>query len=113
MLILHKHTRCFPPDISPSEIQKMIEAYRAWAGKTAAAGRLKGGHKLRDNGGKHLSLDQDKMRVIDGPYAEVKEVVGGYFIIEAESEKQAIELTRDHPHLKYGAKIELREVEPT
>jgi hypothetical protein len=48
---------------------------------------------------------------VDGPYAEAKEVVGGYYQIEAESYAEAIELCEDHPHLKYGGRIEVREVD--
>lgn len=113
MLILHDDPTAFPSDISPADMQKIIEEYRAWAGRMAEAGRLHGGEKLTQDGGKHMQLERGKLRVIDGPYAEAKEVVGGYFTIQADSYAHAVELNRDHPHLKYGAKIEIREVDPT
>jgi hypothetical protein len=113
MLILHDVPNSIPADISPAEMQSIIAEYSGWAGRMAAAGRLKGGEKLTDDGGKHMRSEHGKVRVIDGPYAEVKEVVGGYFLIEADSYAHAVELNRDNPHLKYGAKIEIREVQPT
>ena len=113
MLILHDDPKAFPTDISPGEIQKIIADYQSWAGKLAAAGRLQGGNKLTHSGGKQMRLEKGQVRVTDGPYAEAKEVVGGYFTIEADSYAHAVELNRDNPHLKYGAKIEIREVDPT
>ena len=47
----------------------------------------------------------------DGPYSETKEVLGGYFTIEAASYDQAIERLRDCPHLLFGGTIELRQVD--
>ena len=53
------------------------------------------------------------LRVTDGPFAEAKEVIGGYFTIEAADYNEAVEICSDCPHLTYGGRIELREVEPT
>ena len=61
------------------------------------------GRTLRSEGGKTV--------VMDGPFSESKELVGGYFLIQAEDDDQAVELSRDCPHLKYGARIELRRVD--
>ena len=52
-----------------------------------------------------------QVRVTDGPYSETKEVLGGYYIIEAGSYDQAIELSRDCPQLEYGGTIEVRQVD--
>jgi len=49
---------------------------------------------------------------MDGPYTETKEIVGGYFLIEADSYDHAIELSRDCPHFDFGS-IEIRELQPT
>ena len=48
--------------------------------------------------------------VTDGPYAEIKEQVGGFFLLEARDMKQAIELMSKHPGLKAGP-FEIRPVE--
>lgn len=105
-----------PPDFSkftPEGIQQLIAEYSGWRSKVGATGKLTGGNKLRDEGGKHLSGMGDDFRVTDGPFAEAKEVLGGYFMIEAANYDEAVEISRDCPHLKYGTRIELREVEPT
>lgn len=49
--------------------------------------------------------------MVDGPYSEAKEVIGGYFAIEAADYDEALDLCRDCPHLKYGERIELRRVD--
>ena len=51
-------------------------------------------------------------KVTDGPYAEAREVIGGLFIVEANSYEEVVELSKDCPHLDFGS-IEIREVDPT
>jgi len=111
MLLLHDDPQAFSGDITPAQMQAIIAEYRSWSGKLAAAGRLVGGEKLADEGGKQMTLSGGKPRVVDGPYAEAKEVVGGYFTISADSYEHAVELCMDCPHLKYGARIDVRRVE--
>ena len=55
----------------------------------------------------------EKVVVSDGPYSETKEMLGGYFMIEAANYDEALRLSRDHPHLAFGGTIELRQIEPT
>jgi hypothetical protein len=57
--------------------------------------------RIEARGGKPL--------VVDGPFAETKEVVGGYYIVRAASRAEAIELAARCPHAKWGA-VEVREV---
>jgi hypothetical protein len=110
MMILHN-----PPsdarNVSPSEIQHMIEKYQAWFQKLRDSGRLVASNKLKEEGGKVLTMKGGRVSVVDGPYSEAKEVVGGYGIIQADSYEEALELTRDCPHLAFG-RLELRETDP-
>jgi hypothetical protein len=110
MLLLHENPASFA-SVSAEEIQAVIADYNAWRAKLEAAGRIRGGNKLKDEGGRHLSLNNGKLRVVDGPFAEAKEVMGGYFIVEASSYDDAIKISEECPHLKYGGRIELREVD--
>ncbi len=109
LLLLHE-----PPDgfsrYSPEEMQAIIRKYQAWHSRLAEAGRLHGSEKLRDDGGRRLSRKGGRL-VVDGPFSETKEVIGGFFLIEADGYEEAAQLCRDCPHLDYGS-IELREVEP-
>jgi hypothetical protein len=92
----------FPTDLSPEEVQAIIGRYKAWSQK---AGRI-GGEKLKDRKGKVMKNGS----VTDGPFAEAKEVMGGFMIIEARDYDDAVRICRDHPHLDFGS-IEIREVE--
>jgi hypothetical protein len=49
--------------------------------------------------------------VTDGPYSESKEILGGFYIIEATDYAQALERSQDCPHLGYGGTIEVRQVD--
>jgi hypothetical protein len=112
MLLLHESTTGFA-DLSAEDIQQIIGEYVAWSNSLAEQGKLVGGEKLKDEGGKSLTRQNGSLRVTDGPFAESKEVIGGYFTISAENYDEAVELAGTCPHLKFGGRIELREVEPT
>lgn len=97
-------------NISPEDMQKAIEKYMAWEAKLRKSNVLLASHKLANDAGKVLR--GEKARVTDGPYSETKEVLGGYFLIKATNYNEAVDQTRDCPHLQYGGTIEVRQVDP-
>ena len=107
ILLLHESPTGFA-DVSPEEMQRVIEEYGAWRTQLEEAGRLSGANKLADEGGRSLRGNGAQLQVTDGPYAEAKEVIGGYFVIRAAGYDEAVELSRGCPHLKYDGRIELR-----
>lgn len=98
MLILQS-----PPDLwrglSADVRERKFAAYKAWNDQLRASGRYVTGEKLAEEGGKALTRKQGRLSVIDGPYAESKEVVGGYVIFRAADYAEAVELVRDSPFL--------------
>jgi hypothetical protein len=102
----------YDPNMSPDEMQAIVQRYVAWRAKVQQNGSTIMGHKLRDKQGRVLSAIGSGMKVTDGPYAEAQEVMGGLFVIEAASYDEVVELSKDCPHLDFGS-IEIREVEPT
>ena len=92
--------------LSPEEMQKAIEKYMAWTKKpfTVDSKRLAGdpGRVIRAQGG--------RPRATDGPYSETKEVLGGFYTIEAASYEEAIQRALDHPHLEHDGTIEVRQL---
>lgn len=112
MLLLHENPAAVQA-MSPEEMQRTIEKYAAWSQRLAEEGRLVRGEKLRDEGGRHVRPDgrAGAASVTDGPYVEGKEVVGGFFVVEAPDYDGAVGIARDCPHLGHGW-IEVREVEP-
>jgi hypothetical protein len=96
-------------NISPEEMQKAIAKYMAWGQRLRSKGILVGSDKLQDNG-RVIRKSGSQIRVSDGPYAESKEVFGGYFAIDVRDYDAAVEECNDCPHLDYGGTIEVREV---
>jgi hypothetical protein len=111
VLLLHE-SGSFPADMSPAGMQAIIQRYVAWRQRIQSGGRTVDGHKLVDGQGRVMRGKVGSSTVIDGPYAEAREVIGGLFILEAKSYDEVVGLCRDCPHLDFGS-IEIREVEPT
>lgn len=109
MLFLHE-TPGGGNQASPEEIQAVIQEYKDWSQQMAATGKLVGGDKLTNDAGRHLTGAGDDLSVTDGPYAEAKELMGGYFRIAADDYDEAVAISRSCPHLKYGGRIEVRQV---
>ena len=97
--------------LSPEEMQGIIEKYQAWGNKLESQGKYLAGNKLKDGEGRWLQPGDGKPRVLDGPFSETKEVIGGYFTIKADDYDEAVRLASDCPHLGYGGCIEVREVD--
>lgn len=111
LLLLHEPPATQDDDMSPDEIQAIIQEYVAWSQKIAASGHHEGGHKLIDEGGRILTVDGDGTRILDGPYSEVKEIVGGLFVIKAKDYDEAAEIASGCPHLRGQNRIELRQID--
>jgi hypothetical protein len=110
MLLLHDNPTAFK-DVSPNDMQAIVEKYIVWGRKLREAGIIQSSDKLTDEPGRVMRREGGQIRVTDGPYSESKEVLGGYYIIEAASYDNAVEHARSCPHLDYGGTIEVREVE--
>jgi hypothetical protein len=108
MLFLHERT--IASDLSRDEATRMINEYSAWATKMRQEGRYVASDKLTDDPGKVLRTKGGKTVTTDGPYAETKEIVGGYFCIKAANYDEAVTIAQTCPHLKYGGEIEVRMV---
>lgn len=110
MLILNDDPSAFR-DVTPAQMQEIIQQYRAWTERIAKEGRLVHSEKLKDEGGKRIRKRGSALVVVDGPYAEAKEVVGGYYMIEAKNYADAVEVAKTCPHAHFGGTIDVREVD--
>lgn len=97
-------------DYSPEEMQQIVMRYWAWSSGLGEKGLLEAGDKLVDGKGRVLRGKGDEMSVTDGPFVEVKEVVGGLWIVVADDLDGAQALMHDCPHLEFGS-LEIREIE--
>jgi len=105
MLLLYNSPVSGQP-VSPEEMQKSLEKYMAWTKKPFTIDSK----RLANDAGRVIRPSAGGPRTTDGPYSETKELLGGYYTIEAESYEDAVALTLDHPHLEYGGTIEVRHV---
>ena len=92
--------------LSPEEMQKAVEKYIAWAKKPFNLDSK----RLADDPGRVIRTQGGRTHTTDGPYSETKEVLGGYYTIEAKDYDEAVQRVLDHPHLEYGGTIEVRQV---
>lgn len=97
---------------SPEDMGKAIGKYKVWGQKLRDNKLLLASHKLTDEPGRVLRSKGKQVQVVDGPYSETKEWLGGYYLIDAPNYKAAVDATRDCPHLEYGGTVEVREVDP-
>ena len=95
---------------TPEEVEAEIKEWMDWIGGIGAQGKLKNPGEALGFEGKTLHADGS---ITDGPYAEVKEIVGGFIIVNAETLDEATALAKGCPGLANGGKVEIREVMPT
>jgi hypothetical protein len=96
--------------LSPEEIQQVVNQMKAWFERLTAEGKAKAGKPLFHEG---KIVSQKKGRsVIDGPFAESKEAIGGFFLLQLGSLEEATEIAKEFPALEYGATVEVRPVAP-
>ena len=99
------------PGMSPAEMQRIIQKYRDWTESVARAGRLLGGEKLRSEEGRVVRGRHGTPVITDGPYTESKEIVGGYWLIEAASYDEVTAMLKDHPGLEGPGALEVRQID--
>lgn len=94
--------------LSPEEMQQSMGKWMTWIENLNKNGQYVSGEPLIP-GGKLVSGASGKS-VTDGPYTEGKEVVGGYFIVNAKDMNEAAEISKNCPDLDYGGSVQVRQV---
>lgn len=92
---------------SPQDVQRAIDDFYVWIERHVAEGRMRIGSRLQPEG-KIVS----RAGITDGPFAETKELVGGYWFILAGSLEAAAELAADNPTKAFGLSYEIRPLDP-
>ena len=92
---------------SPEQMQAHMQKWRSWIEELGKQGHFKAGEPL-DGKGKVVTGKQKV--VTDGPYAEAKDLVGGYLLVAAEELGQAAELAKGCPIFEHGGSVEVRPV---
>ena len=93
--------------LSPTEAQTNMQKWFAWVEKLQKENRYLSGEPLEPRG---KLVSGPKKLVTDGPFAEGKELVGGYFVVHAKDLDEAVALSKDCPDFEYNGKVEVRPV---
>jgi hypothetical protein len=94
--------------LSPEELQRVTGQFMAWFERLTAQGKATSGHPLMAEG--KIVAGKNGRTVADGPFAESKEAIGGYFLLQVDDLQEAVAIARECPALEYGLKVEVRPV---
>ena len=86
----------------------MSAQFTVWFERLSNEGKIENGHRLAQEG----KIVVSRNTVTDGPFAESKEAIGGYWFIRADSLEEAVEIAKGNPCLDYGATVEVRPIVP-
>ncbi len=96
-----------PSHLSPEAQQAHMQKWFAWVEKLTNEKRYVSGEALLPGG---KTIKGSKKAVTDGPFAEGKEVVGGFFVVTAKDLNEATEMAKACPDYELGGIVEVREV---
>ncbi len=105
-MMIFRNEKSDAPQPSPKQMQAMVKDWQDWIGGIAAQGKFVSTNALGFLG----KTVQGNSVITDGPYAEVKEIVGGYIIVKATDLNDAVKLSDGCPTLAAGGKVEVRDV---
>ena len=94
--------------LSPEEMQKVAGLWMAWFNRLTEQGKAIAGSPLEREG--RIVSGKNGRVVADGPFAESKEAIGGYFLLQVNSLDEAVAIAQDCPGLAYGSVVEVRPV---
>ena len=93
--------------LSPEEMQRVSEEWMAWFRRLTEQGKAVAGNPLEREG----KIVSGKDRIVsDGPFAESKEAIGGYFLLDVATMDEALAIAGECPGLPYGIRVEVRPV---
>ena len=96
------------PGPTPEELREIMGHFGKWMAELSAKGALIGTNSLEDTG--RVLRSRRGATITDGPFAETKEIVGGYILIAARSLDEAAEIASGCPGLDYRLSVEVRPV---
>jgi len=94
-------------NLSPEEKQEVTDQWMAWFNRLTNDRKAIAGNPLE----RESKIVSGKNRVVsDGPFAESKEAIGGYFLLDVASFDDAVAIARECPGLPHGVQVEVRPV---
>jgi hypothetical protein len=93
---------------TPEQYQDLLKKYLHWTDHLRASGTYHGGEPLENTG---RLLRPNGQGIVEGPYTETKEAVGGFVIVEAGAYDDAVQIARGCPRLTHGGFVEVRAID--
>ena len=97
LLLLHEDIEAMQA-LSPKEMNQLLEAHMAWTNQLVEKGHLLAGDGLEES------------VIKDGPYIESKEMIGGYYLLQAESMDALLDVVKSCPCHLWGGTTEIRPI---
>jgi len=94
--------------LSPEELRKVMDQVKGWFDGLTESGKLKAAQPLAREGA--TVSGKTGHVVADGPFAESKEVIGGYVLVQVNSLDEAVAVAKSCPTLRFGMEVEVRPV---
>ncbi|GAB3267966.1 hypothetical protein GCM10027347_37180 [Larkinella harenae] len=109
LLAIHRDLTSKDASPSPEQMQAAIKPFQDWIGSIAAQNKLVSPPRRWDAGGRVIRSNHT---VTNGPYAEIKESLGGLIMIRAVDYDEAVEIAKGCPIIQWGAVVEVRMAMP-
>ena len=94
--------------LSPEQLQQAMDQFMGWFDRLKQQGIAKAGQPLERTG--KIVSGKNGRSVADGPFAESKEAIGGYFLLNVATLDEAVAIARQCPILEFGSTVEVRPV---
>src|SRR2546422_11180539 len=99
-----------PP--TKTEMEAMVQGHGRFAEELRASGKMVHGERLRpDSDASRIRVKAGQRQVMDGPFAETKEALGGFYLIECATKEEAVEWAKKIP-LRESGYIDVRPIWP-
>ncbi len=113
-LVLIGHDEKGGQELTSEQQEALFTAYQKYEQELKKAGVLLGGDPLQPSSGAvRISGEAGKRKLLDGPFSESKEIIGGYVLLEVKSRDEAVEWASRCPAAQLGSwsYVELREIQ--
>jgi hypothetical protein len=102
----------YQSSLSPAELENILGEYMTFTKEIAQSGHYRGGNELQmTSKATTVRVRDQKRTVTDGPFAETKEQLGGYYLIDAKDLDEAVAIAARIPSARWGS-IEVRPINP-
>ena len=111
LLIAGNESRTNSNDLPEPELSRRLQEWANYTNELVTSNKIRGGERLRPVASATTVRVKNGQRLIsDGPFAETKEQLGGFYLIEAKDLDEAVEWAAKMPHLADGGAVEVRPI---